>query len=291
MSIVFIITFPDRWKKTKLVDDWVADSDVVKAKHGIKRVPLPVAGVAPLPRAGVAQCVVCTDQHDVTHFFAMECGHHFCADCWSHWCASEMEKGPIVITSICLQPKCGEIIPERVFARFLDAAALARYRQYTLTSFVQGASNNLKWCPAPSCQRAIEYPAAGGAQDVQCACGNHFCFGCERVAHRPVPCDLVEKWQAKNASESENANWIMANTKVCPACKVPIEKNQGCNHMVCRMCKHEWCWLCKGAWTDHGSATGGFYNCNKFSDKEVRSQVSCRFAAVAKLIFTRLSRP
>jgi ariadne-1 len=181
-----------------------------------------------------------------------------------------MEKGPTAISSICPQHKCGEIIPARVFARFLDAPTMSRYRQYAMTSFVQGVSNNLNWCPAPACPRAIECPSAGGAQDVTCACGNRFCFGCERVAHRPVPCDLVEQWQAKNASESENANWIMANTKVCPVCKVPIEKNQGCNHMVCRMCKHEWCWLCKGAWSEHGSATGGFYNCNKFSDKERR---------------------
>lgn len=139
--------------------------------------------------------------------------------------------------------RCGETIPEAVFRRFLEPSSFERYIQYVIASFVQGASN-IKWCPAPSCSRAIEYPA-GGAQDVTCSCGNRFCFGCERVAHRPVPCDLVEKWMAKNASESENANWIMANTKVCPACKVPIEKNQGCNHMVCRMCKHEWCWLCK----------------------------------------------
>eukprot|EP00494_Astrolonche_serrata_P032430 UN32699 len=62
--------------------------------------------------------------------------------------------------------------------------------------------------------------------------------------------------------------WILARTKKCTQCRVPIEKNQGCNHMTCRNCKHEFCWLCKGAWKDHGSATGGYYKCNIYDKKK-----------------------
>jgi ariadne-1 len=58
----------------------------------------------------------------------------------------------------------------------------------------------------------------------------------------------------------------MANTKDCPRCSKPIEKNQGCNHMSCRLCKHEFCWLCLGNWSEHGSATGGYYQCNKYEE-------------------------
>ena len=42
------------------------------------------------------------------------------------------------------------------------------------------------------------------------------------------------------------ANWILANTRKCPNCNTRIEKNQGCNHMTCRLCKHEFCWTCMG---------------------------------------------
>ncbi|KAK2080152.1 hypothetical protein QBZ16_000005 [Prototheca wickerhamii] len=36
----------------------------------------------------------------------------------------------------------------------------------------------------------------------------------------------------KNSTESGNMTWILANTKPCPQCKRPIEKNQGCMHMT-----------------------------------------------------------
>ncbi|MQM19905.1 hypothetical protein Taro_052918, partial [Colocasia esculenta] len=57
---------------------------------------------------------------------------------------------------------------------------------------------------------------------------------------------------------------ILANSKPCPKCKWPIEKNQGCMHITCTPRKFEFCWLCLGPWSDHGERTGGFYACNRY---------------------------
>merc|ERR1712154_518295 len=61
---------------------------------------------------------------------------------------------------------------------------------------------------------------------------------------------------------------------------VHIEKNQGCNHMTCRKhaggCGHEFCWLCKGDWSKHGSATGGYYQCNIYEKNKTRASYPMR---------------
>jgi ariadne-1 len=113
----------------------------------------------------------------------------------------------------------------------------------------------------------------GEALDVFCACGSAFCFSCKEEAHRPVDCDTVRRWLVKNSAESENLTWILANTKPCPKCTRPIEKNQGCMHMTCSQCRFEFCWLCLGAWSEHGERTGGFYNCNAYKQAREKGQI------------------
>ena len=84
-------------------------------------------------------------------------------------------------------------------------------------------------------------------------------------AHSPVDCDTVAKWISKNSLESESVTWMLVNSKPCPKCKVPIEKNHGCMHMTCRRpCGYEFCWLCLGSWSQHGKTTGGYYACNTY---------------------------
>ena len=77
---------------------------------------------------------------------------------------------------------------------------------------------------------------------------------------------MTEEWLKKFSSENENFKWIQLNTKLCPKCRNPIEKNQGCNHMSCTHngCGHEFCWLCLADWKNHDEVTGGNFECIMF---------------------------
>jgi ariadne-1 len=146
----------------------------------------------------------------------------------------------------------------------LEGKDKIKYIKFHCKSYTDD-TKNMKWCPSPGCKFCIE-DLSYAAKEVQCECGNIFCFKCNQDSHRPCTCDTALKWNMKNKSESENITWMIANTKNCPKCQRPIEKNQGCNHMTCNMCKHEFCWMCMGDWKEHGSATGGYYKCNKYEE-------------------------
>lgn len=45
-----------------------------------------------------------------------------------------------------------------------------------------------------------------------------------------------------------------ANEQECPKCHATIEKDGGCNHMVCKRCRFDFCWVCLGPWEPHGSS-------------------------------------
>ncbi|KAL3917601.1 MAG: hypothetical protein SGILL_004635, partial [Bacillariaceae sp.] len=112
---------------------------------------------------------------------------------------------------------------------------------------------------------------------------HRFCFACGESVHWPVTCDRLGKWQEKireEIGEVDNEGtdfndlaqkmWIKANTQTCPSCNVNIEKNDGCNHMICSnpQCLYEFCWICRKDWKLHGTSTGGFFRCNIWQEDE-----------------------
>lgn len=73
---------------------------------------------------------------------------------------------------------------------------------------------------------------------------------------------------AKKGDDIANALWVAANTKRCPRCTTPIEKDEGCNHMQCRKCQYDFCWICMQEWGLHSNQTGGYFQCNRFVGNE-----------------------
>ncbi|KAJ9081899.1 hypothetical protein DSO57_1010109 [Entomophthora muscae] len=90
----------------------------------------------------------------------------------------------------------------------------------------------------------------------------------------PCLCDYAKAWLMKAQDDSETSNWIISHTKVCPKCKAPIEKNGGCNRIVCGKCHFEFCWICMKSWLVHGYKGG----CNAFKevigDKVLKSRAN-----------------
>ncbi|KAG5242104.1 E3 ubiquitin-protein ligase [Salix suchowensis] len=247
------------WSISKVHDAWFADEDAVR-----KSVGLLDKQVVQLSNARELTCGICFDTFPCDKIISAACGHPFCNTCWSGYISTTINDGPGCLMLRCPDPSCQASVGQDMINLLAPGGDKDKYSRYLLRSYIED-NRKTKWCPAPGCEYAIDFAAGSGSFDVSCLCSHNFCWNCVEEAHRPVDCGTVTKWILKNSAESENMNWILANSKPCPKCKRPIEKNQGCMHMTCTPpCKFEFCWLCLGAWSDHGERTGGFYACNRY---------------------------
>eukprot|EP01138_Halocafeteria_seosinensis_P001560 gb/GECG01001598.1/.p1 GENE.gb/GECG01001598.1/~~gb/GECG01001598.1/.p1 ORF type:complete len:610 (+),score=98.56 gb/GECG01001598.1/:1-1830(+) len=257
-----------RWDDQKLKTQWFDRPEQLRREVGISPGDPP-----PRPEGYLEMCPITLDDDIAyTECEALPCGHWISWEGWRSYIKEEIARGHGCINLVCPEADCTEKVRRRLFRQFCSEEELNQFDRFLVEAFVD-RNPHAKFCPAPNCPYMSLY-SGGGAYDVLCRCGHMYCFACLEDAHRPAVCRDVKKWKIKNSSESENTMWIMANTKPCPKCGVHIEKNQGCNHMTCKQhsggCGHEFCWMCLGPWSDHGTSSGGYYECNKYSDKAKR---------------------
>ncbi|XP_042483104.1 probable E3 ubiquitin-protein ligase ARI7 isoform X1 [Macadamia integrifolia] len=248
------------WSVSKVHDVWFVDEEKVRKAVGLLEKP-----VVQIPKnVKELTCGICFETYPRDRMTAAVCGHPFCGACWAGYVSTSINDGPGCLMLRCPDPSCGAAVGQDMIRLLASNDDKEKYSRYLLRSYIED-NRKTKWCPAPGCEYAVDFVVGSGSYDVSCHCSYGFCWNCTEEAHRPVDCSTVAKWILKNGAESENMNWILANSKPCPKCKRPIEKNQGCMHITCTPpCKFEFCWLCLGAWSDHGERTGGFYACNRY---------------------------
>ena len=196
------------------------------------------------------------------------CGHRFCTPCWADLLTTRVDsEGGDCLGSPCPETGCGERVPLGLVDAVAPPRVASAWRRFGLQRYVS-VSKDKAWCPGPGCSAVfLATVPVSRLHAASCTeCRASFCFECSGEGHVPATCKTVSTWKDKCASESETVNWMLLNTKKCPACSVRIEKNQGCNHMRCssKGCGIEFCWMCLGLWKDHGANSGGYYSCNKF---------------------------
>ncbi|KAF2664572.1 RING finger protein [Microthyrium microscopicum] len=254
-----------RWNREKLIEQYMDNQAAVLEGAGLGESNSTEARVQTL--TGFT-CDICCDDTSPMTTFAIKCGHRFCIDCYKTYVNAKVTDEAEAARIKCPADQCNRIVDNKSMELLVPDNLTDRYHELLVRTYVDDLEN-LKWCPAPNCEFAIQCKVKAKelkkvVPTVHCDCGHDFCFGCAYNDHLPAPCDLVKKWVKKCEDDSETANWISANTKECPKCASTIEKNGGCNHMTCRKCKHEFCWMCMGVWSEHGTS---WYNCNRFEEK------------------------
>uniref|UniRef100_A0A915A003 RBR-type E3 ubiquitin transferase n=1 Tax=Parascaris univalens TaxID=6257 RepID=A0A915A003_PARUN len=206
------------WSKENLLEKFYESSnlDAFFAKANIIS-PLNKDNVVASGKESVGPCVICCNQ---AHLTSLSCGHGFCYRCWDMYLTTKViDEGSVYVA--CPQMGCSIVVgDEKALALIEKESVRKRYRRLTIKSFVE-CNRLLRWCPGTDCGRVVKVTHSE-ARLVKCKCGTEFCFACVREWHEPVNCRLLQLWLKKCKDDSETSNWISANTKECPRCRVRI---------------------------------------------------------------------
>jgi len=255
------------WSKDQLMEKYLEDSSSIMKKYGLH-----LAVELPSNRGDrEVECPICWEDIPASQSFGLGCGHWFCQKCFEDYLKDKVKTTAenCVLTS-CPEQNCSAKVTDAIVNKILKTPLLDRYKKFKRRHYLE-VQRSIKWCPGPGCTMAIKANRVLREENthVSCnKCGYRWCFACYQECHSPITCKQLETWLEKCAKESESAHWIISNTRKCPKCHRRIEKDHGCNHMICTKCKYEFCWVCMGDWKDHGLRTGGFYKCNKYKAKK-----------------------
>jgi len=265
-----------KWDKEKLYEKYYTESRQEKifeeaqllSPFKVKEIAAKVKSASSKSPVAVFDCDICLLSLPKSSMTGLECGHLYCTTCWTEYLTVKIMDEGASQSIQCPTGDCQVLVDDATVLRLVkDARVTLKYQHLITNSFVT-CNRLMRWCPAPDCNNAARVGHLD-SRPVKCKCGHTFCFSCAENWHDPVKCALIRKWIKKCDDDSETSNWINANTKECPKCKATIEKDGGCNHMICKnqACKADFCWVCLGPWEPHGSS---WYNCNRYDEDEAK---------------------
>ncbi|KAH6816074.1 IBR domain-containing protein [Perilla frutescens var. frutescens] len=246
------------WNVREVYEEWFAEEERVRYAVGVLEKPMVKCVAAEETAYDIS---FDDDSHETLR--SAGCAHLFCDTCGKVHISTSINEGTGCLMLRCLDPSYDAAVGQDMIDELATNEDKEKNHSFPFISYV-GDSCKIKWCLAPGCDYVVKY-GFGCNNYATRSCLHDLCGNCAQEAHRPVDCKTVAKWLMETSEESENLKWILANSKPCPKCKIPIEKNEGCLHMTCRPpCKFQFCWECLGAWSDHGRSTGGFFSCRHY---------------------------
>ncbi|KAH7822019.1 putative RING finger protein [Monocercomonoides exilis] len=256
---ILLMLIQYRWNKDKLLND-LTDQP---------RKCFSSCGVMPFPKKAKdlseeeSVCEICYETITSGEECRLPCQHTFCISCMESYLKSRISQGKSCLITSCPEGSCKIRVYPSLFTKLLNSKSESTYWMHLQNSFID-EQPKMRWCPSPNCEWVAVKESFD--EDVTCRCGTIYCFKCGKEAHFPATCEMIEKWNIATSGEAMSSTWIYHNTKPCPKCKKPIQKNQGCNHMTCSQCKHQFCWICLGDYLTHRVE-----NCRPLTQEELNA--------------------
>ncbi|XP_044151776.1 ranBP-type and C3HC4-type zinc finger-containing protein 1-like [Bufo gargarizans] len=223
-----------------------------------------------IPNQEPIECRICyTDVPAGGGVLLRECLHSFCRECLRQ------------VVNCCEDPEvscpfrdetyaCDRKLQEREVRALVSAGEYTRFLERGLV-VAESRSQNSYHCRSADCKGWCIYEDS--VNEFICPiCDAQNCLICKAI-HNGMNCkeyqdDLRIRAQndtaAKQTSDMLKTLVQMGEAMYCPACKIIVQKKDGCDWIRCTMCQTEICWVTKGPrWGPQGPGdTSGGCQCN-----------------------------
>ena len=279
------------WNYDKLIDIWYDDTEKIKIESHIEQSPESIKDISKFIKNNNITgnfCPICFCDIEKDNFLSLKCNHNFCKDCFIEYINNKLLTQPMnILETPCPLNGCNLYLTRTIYRKCITEKKMQKiFAKSVVYNFIR-TNKEIKVCPNAYCNYSIRVQDSI-AKEIICKCGYIFCFSCLEESHIPCNCEMVKKWNSfqkklykkysdliktrdGNLKYLDDYNWIKNNTKKCPKCQISIEKNQGCNHMVCQKeaggCGYQFCWNCLGSWKHHN------YNCYKNEEKKINNEL------------------
>ncbi|RWS21779.1 hypothetical protein B4U80_14103 [Leptotrombidium deliense] len=215
-------------------------------------------------------CNICLTESWPKNCLQIQCEHIFCKDCFEEFLNQKITTNEISSIRCPISDNCHEIL-YNIIIQNISKELLEKYEKKLLENCLE-TENYIIRCPKVNCNEVVilndESPLLGCCKK----CNFEFCTNCGEEYHGLESCLFESQSQKKEVVRKYKSAWIIKkrklekrytkkklqelvgeyinekcieeNCKPCPSCKVNIEKNGGCNKMVCTKCNHYFCWEC-----------------------------------------------
>ena len=270
------------WNYDKLIEEWYDNTEKLKIESHIEQSPESIKAINDFISKNKLTddiCPICFTEIEKDQFISLKCNHKICTECYIEYINNKLLNEPLnILDTPCPLNGCNLYLTRTIFKKCITKKKMQKiFAKSVVRNFIL-TNKNIKLCPNPKCNLSIRVQN-NISKEIKCQCGTIFCFSCLEESHIPCDCDMIKQWKefTEDKGSGEDFIWIKENTKKCPKCQQPIEKNQGCNHMTCRRkaggCGYEFCWVCMQSWNSHTiKKIGDYYTCQKIYDEEYKKK-------------------
>lgn len=168
--------------------------------------------------------------------------HATCGSCISTWAKTQLQSNDLSFR--CPDFECNRFLSEE---EVKDAIGTDLYAKMEDMKFTQSVERNplSRWCPSPHCGAVVRLKSANTRRAECATCSTKFCTSCYGSYERGHmfrcrgEADDVLNWTRGSSDHASRPA-----SRRCPTCRTRIQKDGGCNHVVCWSCRSEWCFLC-----------------------------------------------